>query len=145
MERLISKYKDLVKLTEALKSAIARYQEAQEDIKFDFKTREDRRDAIIKRFELSYDLLWKYLREYIGITNGIYLDSPRKVFQQCLPAGITNEAETAHLLTLIENRNQTTHVYNVELADKVAEIIPKNYDLIYAIVTRTNPMKNNTR
>ena len=139
MERITSKYVDLVRIHKKLESAIKRYHQSLIDTKIDKATQEDHKDAVIKRFELCYDLLWKYLREYIGISNGIYVDSPRKVFQQCLPAQISNTEETAQLLTLIESKNQSTHVYNVDLADKIAEIIPKHYELIHTIITRTNP------
>lgn len=139
MERIVAKYNDLVRLHEALGSSVVRYDEAKHHKNIDETTREERRDSLIKRFELSYDLLWKYLREYISAMHGATIDSPRKVFQQCLQYGITNVDETEQLLRMVESRNLTTHVYNEDLADDVAAKIPKHYQLIHVLITRTKP------
>ena len=138
MEKLNKKYADLVKIHKALGMSVNRYKKAISDSE-DIETQEERRDSTIKRFELTYDLLWKYLREYIATAQGITFDSPRKVFQQCLASSITNEQETKQLLQLIESRNLTTHVYDVELADEVALQISHYFNLIHTIIMRINP------
>jgi nucleotidyltransferase substrate binding protein (TIGR01987 family) len=136
MEKLTKKYENLVKIHRGLARSIVRYRKALADKNIDIDTREERRDSLIKRFELTYDLLWKYLREYMIFTGGGVADSPRKVFQECLSLGLTNRAETDELIDLIEDRNLTTHVYDEELADRVANEIQKHHDVIDIIIKK---------
>ena len=138
MEKLAKKYNNLIKIHRALAVSIDRYRKALSDKTIDLETREERRDSLIKRFELTYDLLWKYLREYMIIAQGISIDSPRKVFQQCLSLGFTNEAETDELIDLIEDRNLTTHVYDIDLANKVATDIQRHHDVIDKIIKKVS-------
>lgn len=138
MEKLAKKYSNLIKIHRGLATSIARYQKALSDKNIDLDTKEERRDSLIKRFELTYDLLWKYLREYMIITQGITADSPRKVFQQCLSLGLTNDKETSELIDLIEDRNLTTHVYDVELANQVAEDIQRHHAVIDKIIKKVS-------
>ncbi|HLJ31175.1 MAG TPA: HI0074 family nucleotidyltransferase substrate-binding subunit [Candidatus Babeliales bacterium] len=138
MEKLTKKYENLVKIHRGLALSIARYKKALGDESIDLETKEERRDSLIKRFELTYDLLWKYLREYLILTNGITADSPRKVFQECLSLSLTNREETKELIDLIEDRNLTTHVYDIDLANRVAADIQKHHDVIDAIIKKVS-------
>jgi nucleotidyltransferase substrate binding protein (TIGR01987 family) len=138
MEKLVKKYNNLVKIHRALAISIERYRKALSDKSMDLETREERRDSLIKRFELTYDLLWKYLREYIIIARGTTVDSPRKVFQECLSLGLINNTETEELIDLIEDRNLTTHVYDIDLANKVAADIQKHHEVINDIIKKVS-------
>lgn len=68
MESLNVKHEAIVRLLDAFEIAINLYHEAKDDWTVAIAVREAFRDSIIKRFELSYDLLWKYLREYVGLS-----------------------------------------------------------------------------
>lgn len=138
MEKLTKKYENLVKIHRGLALSITRYKKALADKNMDLETKEERRDSLIKRFELTYDLLWKYLREYITLTGGITADSPRKVFQECLSLSLINREETKELIDLIEDRNLTTHVYDIDLANRVAADIQKHYDVIDTIIKKVS-------
>lgn len=138
MEKLVTKYENLVKVHKKLARSIERYRKALVDKNIDLDTQEERRDSLIKRFELTYDSLWKYLREYIIFTGGNAADSPRKVFQECLSLGLATENETEELIDLIEDRNLTTHVYDEELANRVANEIQKHHDAIAAIIKKVS-------
>lgn len=136
MEKLEKKYENLIKIHSRLADSIESYRQALADKNISTAITEEKRDSLIKRFELTYDQLWKYLREYIAVVEGVTVDSPRKVFQQCLSLGLINNAETENLIALIEDRNLTTHTYNSDLADKVANDIQKHYDAINAVIKK---------
>ena len=138
MEKIIKKYEDLLRIHKALGISIKRYSTAMSK-SMDEETQDERRDSLIKRFELTYDLLWKYLREYIIAIQGTTFDSPRQVFKQCLTANLATPEETQQLVDLIESRNLTTHVYDIDLASIVALKISNYYNLIHAIVLRVKP------
>lgn len=139
MESLKAKYESISKLLDAFEIAIDLYHEAKDGSKVDIAIREAFRDSVIKRFELSYDLLWKYLREYIGILQGTYADSPRKVFDLCFQYEIAKANEEKLLLGMIKGRNLTTHTYDVELATEMAEKVSEYYQVMRAIIVRTSP------
>lgn len=141
MEKMIEKYNDLLKIHEALGIAIKRLDAARNNKTVDQETYAERRDSVIKRFELSYDLLWKYLREYVAHMQGIWADSPRKVFQLCLQYGLVSVVEAEQLFSMVASRNQTTHVYDVDVADDIAAKIHGHYQLIHILVTRIVPKK----
>ena len=138
MEKLAKKYNNLTKIHQRLAIALERYKNALSDKNTDLETREERRDSLIKRFELTYDLLWKYLREYMITMHSVIADSPRKVFQECLSLGLTNREETKELIDLIEDRNLTTHVYDIELANQVAADIQKHHDVVNTIIRKVS-------
>lgn len=138
MEKLAKKYNNLVKIHRGLALSIERYREALVDKSIDLIAREERRDSLIKRFELTYDLLWKYLREYMIVSHGISVDSPRKVFQECLSFSLINEKETADLIDLIEDRNLTTHTYDIDLANQIANDIQKHHDAIGTVIQKVS-------
>jgi len=73
MEKLAKKYNNLVKIHHKLAEAIEKYKETQTDVHADVELIELIRDSLIKRFELAYDLLWKYLREYLIVSAGVLL------------------------------------------------------------------------
>ena len=139
---MIEKYNDLLKIHKALEVAIRGFDKARNSAGVDTEIYETRRDSVIKRFELSYDLLWKYLREYVAHTQGTQADSPRKVFQLCLEYDIVNEQEAEQLQKMITTRNQTAHVYDVDLANDIAIKIHAHYQLIHTLVTRIVPNKD---
>ena len=41
------------------------------------------RDALIQRFELSYELIWKCAKAYLRVHDGIDSASPRRVIRDC--------------------------------------------------------------
>ena len=138
MENLKMKYDELIKIHRVLEVAVKRYQEILIDESIDLDTRESIRDSLIKRFELMYDFLLKYLRKYIITARGVAIDSPRKVFQQCLSLGLTDEEETEELVGLIKYRKLTAHAYDSDVANKVADDIQKHHDAIRVIIEKVS-------
>jgi len=138
VEKLILKYDHLKKIHKNLNISLERYDSALHDKNAEIETIYERRDSVIKRFELTYDLLWKYLREYI-ITEGITVDSPKKVFQHCLSLGLINTEKTKELLDLSEDRNLTVPAYDMDTADRIAEDIKKYHTVINFMIIQFPP------
>jgi len=81
------------------------------------------RDGVIQRFEYTFELAWKSLRRYFRMYafESIETMTNRQVFRKAAELGlITNvEAWFEYLL----DRNQTSHVYDDEIAKDVFESI----------------------
>ena len=77
------------------------------------------RDATIKRFEFTFEALWKFLREYLKTTKGTVIGFPKDCFREIFIAGFISEEETEELLKMTDSRNETTHTYKEEVANKI--------------------------
>jgi len=82
------------------------------------------RDSVIQRYEYSFELAWKTLKDYLEEEGFVDISSPRKVIREALKAGyITDPA----WLKALEDRNKTTHAYNEEMAQEVTKEIMEQY------------------
>lgn len=74
------------------------------------------RDAVIQRFEFSYELAWKTVQLYLELPNAT-IRSPRDAFRESLRYGIIEDGNGWSLLH--EKRNLTSHTYDESLAQEV--------------------------
>lgn len=81
------------------------------------------RDALIKRFEFSFELLWKCAKSYLYEEEGIDAASPKKVIRASREVGLLDEEETRQALLMVDDRNLTTHTTDEEFADDLARRI----------------------
>lgn len=77
------------------------------------------RDATIQRFEYSFELIWKALREYLYHRDGIVCNSPKSCFKEALNVGLISEDEALRFLEMTDDRNLTSHTYIEEIAEKI--------------------------
>jgi nucleotidyltransferase substrate binding protein (TIGR01987 family) len=94
-------------------------------------------DSIIQRFEYSYDSFWKFFKNYLEI---IYdeqnVNSPKKVFRDCVSKRLFTEKEGSTLIDMADDRNVTCHNYDIERVRLILPNIPKYYSLMAAIIDR---------
>ena len=69
-------------------------------------------DAIIKRFELAYELAWKSIKAYLE-HQGIFCTSPRDCFKQAKATRVI--VDEKGWLSMIETRNILVHTYSSRL------------------------------
>ena len=77
------------------------------------------RDATIKRFEYTFEAFWKFLKEYLKVMKGTIVNFPKDCFREILLLGISTEEDIARLLEMTDSRNETTHTYKQEVANKI--------------------------
>ncbi|MFH0938881.1 MAG: HI0074 family nucleotidyltransferase substrate-binding subunit [Planctomycetota bacterium] len=109
---------EIQSLFEQFKKAYNRLKEAivikdESDIK---------RDAVIKRFEFTYELLWKTYKK-IARSQKLDFFNPKACFQFAFKSGLIEDE--ALFLEIIDARNKTTHVYSEEEAQKIYEFVKK--------------------
>ncbi|MEX0849756.1 MAG: HI0074 family nucleotidyltransferase substrate-binding subunit [Candidatus Dependentiae bacterium] len=85
------------------------------------------RDSVVKRFEISFDLLWKYLKEFLFEVHGIEVASPRKVIRESFAQGLFTEDEMNLLIKMCNDRNLTAHTYDEDHSAEVAERVIEYY------------------
>ena len=84
------------------------------------------RDSLIQRFEFTYELTHKTLKEfmkYLGVT--LENSFPRTIYKKAYVNNLISDDSV--WINLLEDRNCTSHIYNENLASEVAERIVKDY------------------
>lgn len=88
------------------------------------------RDALIQRFEFSFELLWKCAKEYLYVVEGIDAASPKKVIRCYRELGLLDDEQTREALQMADDRNLTTHTYDETFAQAVVERIRRYAPLL---------------
>lgn len=105
-ERMIAGEKALQRLEEAL--AIVQPSDLE-------------RDAIIQRFEFTFEALWKVGKQYLFDVEGIDVGSPKAVIRSCREIGVLTTEQAVLALQMADDRNLTVHTYNEGLALAIFE------------------------
>jgi nucleotidyltransferase substrate binding protein (TIGR01987 family) len=74
------------------------------------------RDAAIRRFEFTFETVWKAAKEVLLIREGIDIGSPKGVIRSCREVGMIEQDQTVTALKMVDDRNLTVHTYNEKLA-----------------------------
>jgi nucleotidyltransferase substrate binding protein (TIGR01987 family) len=83
------------------------------------------RQGLIKAFELTFELAWNTMKDYLehqGIQN---LVGSRDAIRQSFSNNIITDGET--WMNMIESRNNTSHTYNEETANEIANEVLIKY------------------
>ena len=80
--------------------------------------------GIIQFFEMTFELAWKVLKDYLE-SEGYMVKSPRETVKQAFQIGLI---DNGHIwIDALSNRNLTTHTYDEELATKMTSEILNAY------------------
>ena len=83
------------------------------------------RDGLIQRFEFTYELAWKTIKEYLEDIGIMDRNSPKAVIKEAyVQKIIINEN---NWLLMINDRNMTSNVYKEEMAEEIASRIVDCY------------------
>ena len=94
------------------------------------------RDAKIKRFEYTSELFWKFLKIYLERIHGVKAATPKSAYREALIAEIISPEETKQCIKMVETRNMTSHLYNEDIAQKIALEVNEYFVLIHTITKR---------
>jgi nucleotidyltransferase substrate binding protein (TIGR01987 family) len=98
------------------------------------------RDALIKRYEIVWDLIWKTLKEYLEEEGYLFQPSPKETLKKAYQENIINNEET--WLIILKERNQLSHTYNEDLSISVSKrIINEYYIEFYKLLEILNKFK----
>ncbi|MCA9370280.1 MAG: nucleotidyltransferase substrate binding protein [Pseudomonadales bacterium] len=93
------------------------------------------RDALIQRFEYTFELGWKYLKALLA-DQGVLEHSPAKVIKESYRVELIDDLEL--WLTLLEKRNLTVHMYSQEIAESVLPFSPPLVTATRQLLRSTN-------
>ena len=81
------------------------------------------RDGLIQRFEFCFEILWKCGKDYLRDVEGLDAASPKKVIRMSREVGLLTDEETERALNMANDRNQTAHMYDEQMAIALVERI----------------------
>ena|SRR3989338_10700254 len=111
----------MTKLAEQLKQfgkAIHRFEEILAVEKNDIV-----RDSAIQRFEFSFELAWKTVKEFLEERKGIIQRSPKDCFREAYRQKLIDHDDS--WIAICDMRNYATHAYDEQLADYIYHKLPK--------------------
>lgn len=86
--------------------------------------------GVVQAFEFSFELAWKTLKDYL-YQKGIHSQFPRDVIKDAFQSEIIEDGTT--WLKMLDKRNELSHTYNKEQAEKALHIIK---DLYYPCINQ---------
>ena len=79
------------------------------------------RDALIKRFEFTFDTGWKSLKSFLEVEYSQQeIQSPIQAFKSAFLVSVFNEEDMQKWTKMRDTRNQTAHEYELQIAEEVA-------------------------
>lgn len=81
-------------------------------------------DAAIQRFEFCVELFWKTLKHILA-EKGVDVRYPRDTLQEAFAGKLISQESV--WLSMLQDRNLTSHTYNEELADEIYNHIVNTY------------------
>jgi nucleotidyltransferase substrate binding protein (TIGR01987 family) len=72
--------------------------------------------GMIQYFEFTYELAWKTLKRILEV-RGKQLNSPKPIFREAALEGLIDDPEL--WFEFLEDRNNTVHTYNKNIADDI--------------------------
>lgn len=84
-------------------------------------------DACIQRFEFTIELFWKFLKKILE-NQGKIVVQPKMVLKEAFASRLITDEEA--WLSILEDRNATSHSYNQDLADEIYQNIKDNFPII---------------
>lgn len=90
------------------------------------------RDALLLRFMLATEAIWKAAQRQLREEHEIDVGSPREALRSTLAVGGIGAEQAEEILLLLRDRNLIVHTYNQELAAEVVSRIPAHAHLLEA-------------
>jgi len=92
------------------------------------------RDAVIQRFEFTFEAVWKALKLYLE-HQGHECGGPRATFKSAfLEKLIPDEDEADIWFAMLNDRNLTTHAYDKNLSDEIYRRIVREYTRLLGVM-----------
>lgn len=84
---------------------------------------------------IATDSFWKFFKRYIETYHALEdINSPKKVFRNCVKLQLCSELEGEILINMADDRNETTHNYDIEAVRAILSDIPLYYNTMLSII-----------
>jgi nucleotidyltransferase substrate binding protein (TIGR01987 family) len=83
------------------------------------------KQGLIKSFEFTHELAWNVMKDYFTYQGNTSITGSRDAVRESLNKGLVTDGEG--WMEMIMSRNQTSHTYNLRVANEIAEKIISQY------------------
>jgi nucleotidyltransferase substrate binding protein (TIGR01987 family) len=80
--------------------------------------------GLVQAFEFTFELAWKTLKDYL-YEQGIETRFPRETIKEAFATEIITDGHT--WIEMLEKRNELSHTYNEEVAERAVAVIKNSY------------------
>lgn len=117
---------------EKFERAFKKFEEIiRQPLLFDFLNEELIIEIATKRFEYTFESLWKTVKEYLRI-EGLICATPLQCFKEAFKIGLIEPEYEVIFFEMIDKRNQIVHIYGFEEAREIYQFIKKD-EVYFAI------------
>ncbi|MDX2050624.1 MAG: HI0074 family nucleotidyltransferase substrate-binding subunit [Rickettsiaceae bacterium] len=92
-------------------------------------------DATIQRFEFTFELAWRFLRDYF-LERDIELNYPKEILQQAFKVRLIDDEDI--WVQMLKDRNLTSHTYDEKLADEIFDRIKLYVPVLRNLMSQIN-------
>jgi len=99
------------------------------------------KQGLIQAFEYTYELAWNTIKDFFENQGETGIHGSRDAFRLAFRRGLVENGQT--WMDMIKSRSLTTHTYNQEVADAIANAIFNTYYTEFARLEKTfHTLKN---
>ena len=97
--------------------------------------------GLIQAFEFTHELAWNVLKDYFAFQGNPDITGSRDASREAFRRGLIEDGEG--WMEMIKSRNQSSHTYNQEIAEGIAEKIANSYiSLFLDLEVKMNQLKD---
>ncbi len=126
----------VIKRIEDFEKSLNRLQEAVNKAFFSIQNEDYPffRDSAIQRFEFTVEIMWKSIKHFLLINEGIECVSPKKCLREFFVVSNLDEEDAKTALKMIDDRNLTSHTYHEEVAEEIFSNLKDYVELMKKIL-----------
>lgn len=83
------------------------------------------KQGIIQAFEFTHELAWNVMKDYFEYQGNTQITGSRDATKESFQKGIIQNGDV--WMEMLKSRNQTSHTYNVGVANDIVDKITKSY------------------
>lgn len=83
--------------------------------------------GLIHAFEVTYELGWNLLRDYLSYEGANDLEGSRSTIREAVTRGLLTETEGRTWMEMLQNRNRTSHLYDEETVRAIEQAVAEQY------------------
>ncbi len=131
--------KKLQRKIENLEKAFSNLHESQFfDYEFQIKA-----EVVTKRFEYTFEALWKTLKLFLSQEKGLECYSPMDCFKSAYQVGMIPDEHEQDFIKMVRKRNEIVHIYNEPVAYEIYNfIVPRFIEAVRTVVDELKHYKN---
>ena len=87
------------------------------------------KQGLIQAFEFTHELAWNVMKDYFAYQGNPNITGSRDAIRESFNKGLITKGEG--WMEMIKSRNQSSHTYNIQIANELIEKIINQYGLLF--------------